>query len=115
RLLNLVPHVADVLDGGNVASLRLDANEFFLGFQVSTLFWIIAAATMTLGNVLALLQDNLKRLLAYSSVAHAGYMLVGLAAAPYLRFKPDAVYGGVESVVFYLAAYGAMTSGAFAV
>ena len=37
---------------------------------------------MTLGNVLALLQDNLKRLLAYSSVAHAGYMLIGLAAAP---------------------------------
>ena len=43
------------------------------------LLWILAAATMTLGNVLALLQTNLKRLLAYSSVAHAGYMLIGLA------------------------------------
>ena len=48
------------------------------------LLWILAAVTMTLGNVLALLQNDLKRLLAYSSVAHAGYMLVGLAAAPLL-------------------------------
>ena len=52
------------------------------------LLWILAAVTMTLGNVLALLQNNLKRLLAYSSVAHAGYMLVGLAAAPLLRAAP---------------------------
>jgi NADH-quinone oxidoreductase subunit N len=84
-----------------------------LGPQVSTLFWILAAVTMTLGNVLALLQENLKRLLAYSSVAHAGYMLIGLAAAPYLR-GVDAP-GGVEAILFYLAAYGAMTIGAFAV
>ena len=52
------------------------------------LLWILAAVTMTLGNVLALLQDNVKRLLAYSSVAHAGYMLIGLAVAPYLRRGP---------------------------
>jgi NADH-quinone oxidoreductase subunit N len=84
-----------------------------LGPQVSTLFWILAAVTMTLGNVLALLQDNLKRLLAYSSVAHAGYMLIGLAVAPYLRGASSP--GGVEAVLFYLAAYGAMTIGAFAV
>lgn len=92
-----------------------------LGPQVSTLFWILAAATMTLGNVLALLQDNLKRLLAYSSVAHAGYMLIGLAVAPYLRaeeFRPSGLpvpVGGVEAVLFYVTAYGAMTLGAFAV
>jgi NADH-quinone oxidoreductase subunit N len=84
-----------------------------LGPQVSTLFWILAAVTMTLGNVLALLQDNLKRLFAYSSVAHAGYMLIGLAVAPYLRDVDTP--GGVESILFYLAAYGAMTVGAFAV
>ena len=53
-----------------------------LSAQVPILLWILAAVTMTLGNVLALLQDNLKRLLAYSSVAHAGYMLIGLAVAP---------------------------------
>jgi NADH-quinone oxidoreductase subunit N len=86
------------------------------GPQVATLLWILAAVTMTLGNVLALLQNNLKRLLAYSSVAHAGYMLIGLAVAPYLRSDvPSPLPGGVEAVLFYLVAYGAMTVGAFAV
>ena len=71
---------------------------------------------MTLGNVLALLQDNLKRLLAYSSVAHAGYMLIGLAAAPNLREPGSARRPGRRrAVLFYLVAYGAMTIGAFAV
>jgi NADH-quinone oxidoreductase subunit N len=79
------------------------------------LLWILATVTMTLGNVLALLQDNLKRLLAYSSVAHAGYMLIGLAAAPKLLREPGALPGGVEAVLFYLMAYGAMTLGVFAV
>jgi NADH-quinone oxidoreductase subunit N len=90
-----------------------------LSDQVPLLLWFLAAFTMSVGNVLALLQDNLKRLLAYSSVAHAGYMLVALAAAPYLRqaagtqdaWVPD----GVEALLFYLVAYGAMTLGAFAV
>src|SRR5262249_11852058 len=77
--------------------------------------WIMAAVTMSLGNVLALLQDNLKRLLAYSSVAHAGYMLIGLAVAPRLAGDPGAPVGGVEAVLFYLVAYSAMTVGAFAV
>ncbi|HBI45485.1 MAG TPA: hypothetical protein DDY78_21915, partial [Planctomycetales bacterium] len=77
------------------------------------LLWILAAVTMTLGTVLALLQNDLKRLLAYSSVAHAGYMLVGLAAAPLLG--ASAPLAGVEAVVFYLVAYAAMTIGAFAV
>jgi NADH-quinone oxidoreductase subunit N len=77
--------------------------------------WILAAVTMSLGNVLALLQDNVKRLLAYSSVAHAGYMLVGLAVAP--RLLPESgggPFGGVEALLFYLVAYGGMTVGAFA-
>jgi NADH-quinone oxidoreductase subunit N len=55
-----------------------------LGKQVPVLFWILAAVTMSLGNVLGLLQNNVKRMLAYSSVAHAGYMLIGLAVAPLL-------------------------------
>jgi NADH-quinone oxidoreductase subunit N len=84
-----------------------------LGTQVPILFWILAAMTMTLGNVLGLLQDNVNRLLAYSSVAHAGYMLMGLAATPYTEESP--ILGGVEAVLFYLVAYGAMTIGAFAV
>ena len=75
----------------------------------------MAAVTMTLGNVLGLLQDNLRRLLAYSSVAHAGYMLIGLAVAPKLLTRPDAMVDGVDAVFFYLVAYGAMTLGAFGV
>ncbi|MFO0848913.1 MAG: NADH-quinone oxidoreductase subunit N [Gemmataceae bacterium] len=79
--------------------------------------WVLAAVTMTFGNVLALLQTNLKRLLAYSGIAHAGYMLIGVLVACSL---PDAKAAGMaqlgmDSVLFYLVAYGLMTAGAFAV
>ena len=70
------------------------------------LIWVSAALSMTLGNVGALVQDNIKRLLAYSSIAHAGYVLVAFAAAPEL---------GTSAVMFYTAAYAAMNVGAFAV
>jgi NADH-quinone oxidoreductase subunit N len=96
-------------------SLRMDQGiGLSLSDQVPTLFWFLAALTMTVGNILALLQDNLKRLLAYSSVAHAGYMLVALASAPYLS-GPNAASNGVAALLFYLAAYGAMTFGVFGV
>jgi NADH-quinone oxidoreductase subunit N len=85
-----------------------------LSDQLPVLLWIMAAVTMTLGNVLGLLQDNLRRLLAYSSVAHAGYMLIGLAVAPTLRVASDPMVDGVDAVFFYLVTYGAMTIGAFA-
>jgi len=81
--------------------------------RVSMIFYSLAAVTMTLGNILALLQDNIKRLLAYSSVAHAGYMLIGLTVAPSL--SGDESIGGLDAVVFYLISYGAMTVGAFGV
>jgi NADH-quinone oxidoreductase subunit N len=70
------------------------------------LIWISAALSMTLGNVAALVQSNVKRLLAYSSIAHAGYILVAFAARPDL---------GAPAVMFYTAAYAAMNVGAFAV
>jgi NADH-quinone oxidoreductase subunit N len=70
------------------------------------LVWISAALSMTLGNVAALVQDNVKRLLAYSSIAHAGYILVAFAARPEL---------GAPAVMFYTASYAAMNVGAFAV
>src|SRR5262249_40626778 len=90
-----------------------------LSDQVPILLWFLAAVTMFLGNFLGLLQDNLKRLLAYSSIAHAGYMLIALAVAPYLRSQtsptgsepPDAL----EALLYYLVAYGVMTIGAFGV
>src|SRR6202035_5784383 len=62
--------------------------------------------SMTLGNVGGLVQDNVKRLLAYSSIAHAGYLLVAFAAQPEL---------GTSAAMFYTAAYAAMNVGAFAV
>jgi NADH-quinone oxidoreductase subunit N len=86
-----------------------------LSDQLPVLLWIMAAVTMTVGNVLGLLQDNLRRLLAYSSVAHAGYMLIGLAVAPRLLTATHAMVDGVDAVFFYLASYGAMTLGVFAV
>jgi NADH-quinone oxidoreductase subunit N len=70
------------------------------------LIWVSAALSMTLGNVAALVQNNVKRLLAYSSIAHAGYILVAFAAKPEL---------GAPAVMFYTAAYAAMNVGAFAV
>jgi NADH-quinone oxidoreductase subunit N len=70
------------------------------------LIWVSAALSMTLGNLGALVQDNVKRLLAYSSIAHAGYLLVAFAAQPEL---------GTSAAMFYTAAYAAMNVGAFAV
>src|SRR5262249_9582333 len=85
-----------------------------LSDQAPVLFWFLAVITMSWGNLLALLQDNLKRILAYSSVAHAGYMLIAVAAAPYLRQAPGGA-DGLVALLYYLVAYGIMTVGAFAV
>jgi NADH-quinone oxidoreductase subunit N len=68
----------------------------------------VAVATMLLGAVLALVQQDLKRMLAYSSIAHAGYLLLGLAAA---ATRPE----GVSASMFYLLAYAFMVMGAFMV
>jgi NADH-quinone oxidoreductase subunit N len=70
------------------------------------LVWISAALSMTLGNLGALLQNNVKRMLAYSSIAHAGYLLVAFAA------RGDI---GIAAAIFYTASYAAMNVGAFAV
>lgn len=121
-LLAFVPKVA-----GFIALLRvlgfigLDprTNGLTLSNETPVFLWILAAFTMSLGNVLALLQSNLKRLLAYSSVAHAGYMLVALASANPVQGADKTSglsgLGGVPAVLFYLIAYGGMTVGAFAV
>jgi NADH-quinone oxidoreductase subunit N len=68
------------------------------------LLWVVAVLTMTVGNVVALAQLNLKRMLAYSSIAHVGYMLVGVVAGGAL---------GNGSVLFYLLVYTFTTAGAF--
>lgn len=84
---------------------------FFVAFPEYAVFWkmaiaILSAITMTVGNLLTLQQTNIKRLLAYSSVAHAGYTLIGVVALSQL---------GAASVVFYLAAYIATNLLAFGV
>jgi len=71
-----------------------------------TVLWVLAAITMTVGNVLALQQDNIKRMLAYSSIAHAGYILVALVVGG---------ANGLGGVVFYSLAYTLMNTGAFAI
>ena len=73
---------------------------------LGVLFAVLAVVTMTVGNLTALAQKNIKRMLAYSSIAHAGYLLVGLAVA-----TPR----GFAAMVYYLLAYAAMNLGAFAV
>jgi NADH-quinone oxidoreductase subunit N len=73
--------------------------------------WVIAVCTMTFGNVLAILQTSVKRILAYSSIAHSGYMLVGVIAGPAVTFASS----GIAAVLFYLLCYGVMNLGAFAV
>jgi NADH-quinone oxidoreductase subunit N len=70
----------------------------------------LAVLSMCVGNLLALVQTDLRRLLAYSGIAHGGYMLVGLVA-----MNPTEPGVGLGSALFYLASYGAMTVGAFAV
>jgi len=70
------------------------------------MIWVSAVLSMTLGNIGALVQQNVKRLLAYSSIAHAGYILVAFAAAKQV---------GISAAIFYVASYAAMNVGAFAV
>ena len=83
---------------------------------ITGLLWLLAAFTMTLGNVLGLLQTSVKRVLAYSSIAHSGYMLVGLVAGVSLTSSHGSSIGhGIAAVLFYLVAYGLATLAAFAV
>lgn len=80
---------------------------------VRLLLWVMAALTMIWGNTLALLQSNVKRILAYSSMAHSGYILVGVIAGP---INPESIVSnGIAAVLFYLLVYGVMNMGAFAV
>jgi len=100
--------------GPKVGAFALILRLFVDGLYPLAEWWlpvviVLAALTMTLGNLVALTQDNVKRMLAYSSIAHTGYMLVGLAA-----FAAGEL-SGLEGLLFYGAAYAFMNLGAFAV
>jgi NADH-quinone oxidoreductase subunit N len=79
-----------------------------------TTLMAMAILTMTLGNVVAIVQDNVKRMLAYSSIAHAGYALVGFVAAG-AATDPAQRNNAITAVMFYLLTYAVMNIGAFAV
>ncbi|MBI5827995.1 MAG: NADH-quinone oxidoreductase subunit N [Chloroflexi bacterium] len=98
--------------GGFAALLRV----FFTAFPALSANWaptiaLIAALTMTLGNVAAIAQSSIKRMLAYSSIAHAGYILMAVVAGGAAAFSQFAA----SSALFYLLAYGIMNLGAWAV
>jgi NADH-quinone oxidoreductase subunit N len=83
----------------------------FTGFPAmqhrwTVLMWVLAVLSMTIGNLGALLQRDVKRMLAYSSIAHAGYLLVAFTAFP---------FDGIAAACFYTATYAAMNVGAFAI
>lgn len=77
-----------------------------LSAEWTGLIWVLAVLTMTIGNVMALSQENVKRMLAYSSISHAGYLMVALVAMK---------SGGMSAMFFYLLAYAVMSLGAFGV
>jgi NADH-quinone oxidoreductase subunit N len=80
----------------------------------SAIFLLLCIATLVLGNLVALVQTNIKRMLAYSSIAHAGYALIGVVAAGRFSGATGSAHG-VASVLLYIALYAFMTFGAFAI
>ena len=100
--------------GPKVGAFALILRLFADGLYPLAEWWlpvilVLSTLTMTLGNLVALTQDNVKRMLGYSSIAHTGYMLVGLAAYAAGELQ------GLEGLLYYTAAYAAMNLGAFAV
>jgi NADH-quinone oxidoreductase subunit N len=114
-----VPVAAFLSVGSKAAAFAVVMRIFFEGFGAHTfvgedwkhLFAVLAAVTMTVGNVMALRQTNIRRLLGYSSIAQAGNVLVGVAAVSAVT-TGDAQFGA-SGVVFFLATYAFTNLGAF--
>lgn len=121
-MLSVVPKLAGLVALLKVL-LAVGGAEMRYPSTLVTLMAVIAVLTMTLGNVLALLQYNLKRMMAYSSVAHSGYLLAGVTA--FMAAGASMAEAGMTSlavavsafsaVLFYIAVYTAMNTGVFAV
>ncbi len=91
------------------AFLRLFYMSFMMGrAHWAVIIWVLAVLTMTLGNIVALAQRNIKRMMAYSSIAHAGYMLIGIASLSVESTR------AASSVMYYLLVYAFMNVGVFA-
>ncbi len=105
------PSVAWMASGVKVAGFAGLMRVFYLAFAPYRLDWqpivfVLAAITLVTGSVLAVVQTDVKRMLAYSSIAHAGFVLVGVQAA---------TERGVQAALFYLASYTFMVAGSFGV
>jgi proton-translocating NADH-quinone oxidoreductase chain N len=112
------PVTAFLSVGPKAAGFAVLIRVLVVALPAYTLSWtailtVIAVLTMTLGNLVALWQKDMKRMLAYSSIAQAGYILVGLAA--WTATGPDRWGGGVSAMMFFLFAYVFTNLGAFAV
>lgn len=124
-MLSVVPKLAGLVALLKVL-LAVGGPELRFPGTLVTLMALVAALTMTLGNVLALLQYNLKRMMAYSSVAHSGYLLTGVTAfmaagssAASSGLSPAAkvslAVSALTAILFYIAVYAVMNTGVFAV
>ncbi len=105
--------------GPKVAAFALILRLFVEGLvplrgEWAVIVAVLAIVTMTVGNLAALGQDNIKRMLAYSSIAHTGYIMVGLVVFA-TATSPEVAASGVQGVLFYSFAYAFMNLGAFAV
>jgi len=103
------PVVAYMAGAAELAGMAVLLRVFLLAMPTlqvdwSLLFWVLAVLTMTIGNLVAIAQANLKRMLAYSTIAHMGYLLIGPVVGSQL---------GVAAVLFYSLTYALMTIGAF--
>src|SRR6266403_1798363 len=123
------PVTAFMAAGPKAAGFASFMRVFVFGFPIATTLastsgyahksWlgalaVMAALTMSVGNVAAIVQNNVKRMLAYSSIAHAGYALVGFVAAG-AATDPAQRSAALTSVTFYLLTYAVMNMGAFAI
>jgi NADH-quinone oxidoreductase subunit N len=104
-----------------IAAIGALLRVFYVGLGAERWDWqplmaIIAVATMAVGSVLAITQTDVKRMLAYSSIAHAGFLMTAfVGAAQEGSLNPAGTLTSISSILFYLVAYGAATLGAFAV
>src|SRR6185295_16637488 len=99
---------------GFAALLRVFATAFpSIASDMTGIFWALAALTMILGNIIAISQTDIKRLLAYSSIAHAGYIL--MAFVPYGNPDPKIAATSIAAGLFYLIAYAVTNFGAWGV
>lgn len=111
-MLGFVPKFAGVIAISKILSLT---GWFTLETGLFWFMWIVAALSMTIGNVLAFRQHNVKRMLAYSGIAHGGYMLLGLLAGPgSVGAGGDDGSIGSTAVLYYAVVYGIANLGAFA-